>query len=137
MTLCHILPERRGKYDSLPKENVEAIMMLNKNIKVKIRSRDEYWDVFDIVAGAMWYTSLTPVHDLSNLRTSNVDRFNERKWLPTEKGKMIPHASSRWYPARTIADADYADDRAHTPKWRRQQVALVSMSMQTKQSTYA
>ena len=44
------------------------------------------------------------VHNLPRQRTSNVYRFNERKWLHTGKGKN---------PGQTITDTDYADDIAH------------------------
>ena len=41
----------------LPKETVEAIMMLNKNKKVKIHSRNGETNFFDIVAGVLqWDT---------------------------------------------------------------------------------
>ena len=52
------------------------------------------------------YTSPIPVHNLLRLCSSNVDRFNERKWLHTGKGKK------QTIPAQTITDADYADDIA-------------------------
>ena len=37
---------------------------------------------------ARGYISPIPVHNLPRLRTSNVDRCNERKWLYTEKFMM-------------------------------------------------
>ena len=56
---------------SLPKETVSAIMMLYKNMKVKVGSPDGDTDFFDIVA------SLISVHNLPRLCTSNIDRSNE------------------------------------------------------------
>ena len=57
-------------------------------------------------------------------------------------GFTLEKAKSRRYPAQTIMDADYADGQIQPPKlnpcciaWRRQQVALASMSMRTNRST--
>ena len=44
----------------LPKENVAAIMMLYKNTKVKVRSRDGDINGFDIVAGVLQGETLAP-----------------------------------------------------------------------------
>ena len=44
----------------LPKENVAAIMILNKNTKVKIGSPDGDTDYFDIVAGVLQRDTLAP-----------------------------------------------------------------------------
>ena len=98
----------------LPKETVAAIMMLYKNTKVKVHSSDGDTDFFDIPArsSTRWYFSPISFYNLPRPRTSNIDWFNERKWLYTEK------ARSRWYPTQTITDADYADDialQANTP----------------------
>ena len=60
----------------LHKETAAAIVMLYKNTKVKVQSPDEDAHFFDIVTGV-----------LPKPRTLNVDRFNERKWLYTGKGK--------------------------------------------------
>ena len=56
----------RGKMEqillshSLPKETVSAIMMLYRNMKVKIRSLDGDTDYFDIVAGVLQGDTLAP-----------------------------------------------------------------------------
>ena len=53
-----------------------------------------------------------PVHNLPRLRTSDINRFNERKWLYVAKER------SRRHPAQTIKDVDCADDielLANTP----------------------
>ena len=92
-------------------------MMLYKNTKVKVILPDGDTDFFDIVAGVLQEDTLAPipVHNLSRLRTSNVDKFIERKWLYTGK------ARTRRYPSRIITNADYTDDIAfleNTPeKW--------------------
>ena len=46
-------------------------------------------------SSAKGYISPIPVHNLPRLCTSNVSRFNERKWPHTGKGKkqMIPHSN--------------------------------------------
>ena len=44
----------------LPKETVAAIMMQNKNTKVKVRSPDGDTDYFDIVAGVLRRDILDP-----------------------------------------------------------------------------
>ena len=50
------------------------------------------------------YINTILVYTLHWLCTLNVTRFNKRKWLYTKKAK------SWWYPAETMADADYTDD---------------------------
>ena len=72
--------------DSLLKETVAAIMMLCKNVKVKVCSADG-----DIVAGVLQEVCLDYV-------------LNERKQLQAGK--------KRRYPEQTITDEDYADDIA-------------------------
>ena len=65
----------------LPKETVTAIMMLNENTKVKVRSPDEDTDFFDIVGVILQWDTLAPlyVHNLPYLYSSKIDRSNERK----------------------------------------------------------
>ena len=46
-------------YD-LPKETVPAIMMLNRNMKLKVRSPNVVTDYFDIVAGVLQGDTLAP-----------------------------------------------------------------------------
>ena len=48
------------------------------------------------------YVSPIPVHNLPRLLTSNVDLMKENDFT-------LGKARSRWYPAQTIMDADYAD----------------------------
>ena len=59
-----------------------------------------------MLVSARGYINSISLHNLPRLRTSNVDRSNERKWFYAQKSKR------RRYPAQTITDADYADDIA-------------------------
>ena len=90
----------RGKMEQillvygLPKETLTAIMMLYKNMKVKVHSVDGdslFWHCLRCTARG----HISPVHNLPSLCTLNIDKFNERKWLYTRKGKkqMIPCAN--------------------------------------------
>ena len=45
---------------NLPRETVVAIMMLYKNMKVKLRSLDGDTDFFDIVSGVLQGDTLAP-----------------------------------------------------------------------------
>ena len=99
----------------LPKETVAAITILFRNTKVKVRSPDGDTEYFNIVAGVLQGDTLAP-HLFINcldfvLRTSN-DKIRENGFELTEK-------RSRNYSAKTITDADYADNiaiLANTPK---------------------
>ena len=110
----------RGKMEqillahSLPKETVAAITIFYRNTKVKVRSPDGDTEYFDIVAGVLQGDTLAPY--LFNIcidyvfRTS-IDKIRENDFELTKK-------RSRRYPAKTITDADYADDiviLANTP----------------------
>ena len=92
----------------LPKETVVAIMILYRNTKVKVRSPDGDTDYFDIVAGVLQGDTLTPylfiICQDYLLRTS-IDKIKEN-------GFELRKKRSRRYPAKTITDANYADDRA-------------------------
>ena len=97
--------ERWSKFYSLTacqKETVEAIMILYRNTKVKVRSPDGDTDYFDIVAG----DTLVLYHFIIcldyALRTS-IDKIKEN-------GFKLTKERSRRYSAKTITDGDYADD---------------------------
>ena len=96
----------RGKMEQIllaygiPKETVAAITILYRNTKVKVRSPDGDTDYFDIVAGVLQGDTLAPYV----LRTS-IDKIRENGFELTKK-------RSRWYPAKTITDATYADNIA-------------------------
>ena len=82
--------------------------MLNRNAKVRVRSLDGDIDYFDIVAGVLQGDTLDPYLFIICrdyvLRTS-IDKIKENGF------KVIKERSAR-YPAKTISDADYADDIA-------------------------
>ena len=46
--------------NELPKKTIEAITMLDRNTKVKVRSPDVDTDYFDIVAGVLQGDTLAP-----------------------------------------------------------------------------
>ena len=91
-----------------PKETVSAITILYRNTKVKVRSPDGDTEYFNIVAGVLRGKTVSPYHFIICLdyvlRTS-IDKIRENGFELTKK-------RSRRYPAKTITDADYADDIA-------------------------
>ena len=92
----------------LPKETITTIMILNRNTKVKVCFPDGDTDYFDIIAGVLQGDTLAP-HLFMNcvdyvIRTS-IDRIKENSFELIKK-------RSRRYPAKTITDADFADDIA-------------------------
>ena len=100
-------------YD-LPKETVAAITILYRNTKVKVRSPDADTEYFDIVAGVLQGDTLAPylfIICLDYVLRISIGKIRENGFEMTKK-------RSRMYPAKTITDADYADDRgilANTP----------------------
>ena len=104
----------RGKMEQilpaygLPKETGAAITILYINTKVKVRSLDGNTEYFDIVVGVLQGDTLAPYLFIICLdyvlRTSN-DEIKVNSFELTNK-------RSRRYPAKTIPDADYADDIA-------------------------
>ena len=92
----------------LPKETVAAIMMLYKNIKVKVHSPDGDTDYFDIVAGVLQGDTLAPylfIICLDYMLRMSIDLMKENSF-------ELAKERNRSYPAQTITDADYADDIA-------------------------
>ena len=91
----------------LPKETVAAITILYRNTKVKVRSPDGDTEYFDIVAGILQGDTLAPylfIICLDYVLRTSIDKIRENGFELTKK-------RSRRYPAKTITDADYADDR--------------------------
>ena len=92
----------------LPKETVAAIMMLYRNTKVKVFSPDGDTDYFNIVVGVLQGDTLAPYLSIicqdCVLRTS-IDKIKEN-------GLKLAKERSRRYPAKTITNADCADDIA-------------------------
>ena len=98
----------------LPEETVAAITILYRNTKVKVRSPDGDTEYFDIVAGVRQGDPLAPylfIICLDYVHRTSIDNI----W---ENGFVLTKERSRRYPAKTITDADYADDielQANTP----------------------
>ena len=98
----------------LPKETVAAITILYRNAKVKVCSSDGDTEYFDIVAGVLQGDMLAPylfIICLDYVLRTSIDKIRENGFELTKK-------RSRRYPAKTITDADYADDivlLANTP----------------------
>ena len=95
--------------NGLPKETVAAITILNRNTKVKVRSPDGDTEYFDIVAGVLQGDTLAPylfIICLDYMLRTSINKIKENGFELTKK-------RSRRYPAKTITDADYADDIVH------------------------
>ena len=104
----------RGKMEQillaygLPKETVAAITSLYRNTKLKVRSPDGDTEYFDIVAGVLQGDTLAPylfIICLDYVLRTSIDKIKEN-------GLELTKKRSRRYPAKTITDADYADDIA-------------------------
>ena len=104
----------RGKMEQillaygLPKETVAAIMILYRNTKVKVRSPDGDTEYFDIVAGVLQGDTLAPylfIICLDYVLRTSIDKIRENGFELTKR-------RSKRYPAKTITDADYADNLA-------------------------
>ena len=126
-------------YD-LPKETVAAIMMLYRNTKVKVRSPDGDTDYFDIVARVLQGDTLAAylfIICLDYVLRKSIDKIKENNFKLTKE-------RSRRYPAKTITDADYAEDitlLANKPKPKPCYIVLneplptsASMSMHRKRN---
>ena len=104
----------RGKMEQillaygLPKETVAAIMILYRNTKVKVRSPDGDTEYFDIVAGVLQGDTLAPylfIICLDYILRISIDKIRKNGFELTKR-------RSKRYTAKTITDADYADDLA-------------------------
>ena len=92
----------------LSKETVAAITILYRNTKVKVCSPDGDKEYFDIVAGVLQGDTLAPylfIICLDYVLRTSIDKIRENGFELTKK-------RSKRYPAKTITDADYADDIA-------------------------
>ena len=99
----------------LPKETVTAIMMLYKNMKVKVRLLDGDTDFYDIAAaGVLQRDTLAPymlIIFLDYVLQTLIDLMKENRFA-------LKKVWSRQYPAQIIIATDYADDiglLANTP----------------------
>ena len=91
-----------------PKETISAIMMLYKNMKVKILSPNVDTDYFDIEAGMLQGDTLVPylfIICLDDVLRTSIDKIKENTFKLTKE-------RSRRYPTKTITDMDYANDIA-------------------------
>ena len=87
---------------------LKQITILYRNTKVKVRSLDGDTEYFDIVAGVQQGDTLAPylfIICLDYALRTSIDKSKENGFELTKK-------SSRRYSAKTITDADYADDIA-------------------------
>ena len=85
-----------------------AITILYRNTKVKVRSPDGDTEYFDIVARVLQGNTLAPylfINCLDYVLRTLIDKIRENGFELTKK-------RSRRYPAKTITDADFADDIA-------------------------
>ena len=92
----------------LPKETVAAIRILYRNTKVKVRSLDGDTEYFDIVAGVLQGDKLAPyllIIYLDYVIRTSIDKIRENDFVLTKK-------RSRRYSAKSITDANQADDLA-------------------------
>ena len=90
----------------MPKETVAAITILYRNTKVKVQSPDLDTEYFDSVSGVLQEDTLAPylfIICLDYVLRTSIDKIRENGFELTKK-------RSRRYPAKTITDADYADD---------------------------
>ena len=93
---------------SLPKETIAAIKILYRNTRVKVCSLDGDTEYFDIAAGVLQGDTLVPyvfIICLDYVLRKSIDKIRENGFELTKK-------RNRRYPAKTITDADYADDIA-------------------------
>ena len=105
----------------LPKETVAAITIFYKNTKVKVRSPDGDTEYFDIVVGVLQGDMLAPylfIICLDYVLRTSIDKIRENGFELTKK-------RSRRYPAKTITDANYADDIAILAKTPNQTETLL------------
>ena len=83
-------------------------MILYRNTKVKVRSPDGDTEYFNILAGVLQGDTLAPylfIICLDYVFRTSIDKIRENSFELTKK-------RSRKYPAKTITNADYADDIA-------------------------
>ena len=92
----------------VPKGTFAAIMILYRNTTVKVQSPDGDTEYFNIVAGVLQGDTIAPyffIICLDYMLRTLIDKIKENGFELTKK-------RSRSYPAKTIIDADYADDIA-------------------------
>ena len=104
----------RGKMEQIllaygvPKETVTAIIVFYRNTKVKVRSPDGDTEYFNIVAGELQGDTLASylfIICLDYVLRTSIGKIKQNGFELTKK-------RNRRYLAKTITDADYADDIA-------------------------
>ena len=96
-------------------------MILYRNTKVKVRSPDGDTEYFDTVTRVLQGDTLAPylfIICLDYVLRTSIDKIRENGFELTKK-------RSRRYPAKTITDADYADDIALLAKTHNQAETLL------------
>ena len=92
----------------IPKETVDAIMIMYQDTHSMVRSPDGDTDFFDISAGVLQGDTLAPyifIICLDYVLRKALDKNNEL-------GFTLAKRKSKRYPAMKITNADYADDLA-------------------------
>ena len=92
---------------SLPKETVAAIMILDKNTKVKVRSPDGDTDYSDIAAGVLQGDTQAPylfIICLDYVLRTSIDKIKKRFQVNKGKKQKVTR--------KTITNIDYANDIA-------------------------
>ena len=92
----------------IPKETVDAIMIMYQDTQSMVRSPDGDTDFFDISAGVLQGNTLAPyifIICLDYVLRKALDKNNEL-------GFTLAKRKSKRYPAMKITNADYADDLA-------------------------
>ena len=80
-------------------------MMLYRNTKVKVHSSDRDTHYFNMVAGVLHGHTLAPHLFIIYVLRTSMDKMKDNGFKMTKE-------KSRSYPAQTITDVDYADDKA-------------------------
>ena len=96
----------RGKMEQILVAYGTAIMMLYRNMKVKVCLLDGDTDFFDIVAGVLQgdtFALYLFIICLDYILQTLIDVIKENSFT-------LKKAKSRRYPAKTIKDSDYAGD---------------------------
>ena len=90
----------------LPKETIATIMMLYKNMKVKVRSLDGGTSYFNIVAGVLQGDTLAPylfIFYLDYVLRRSIEKMKDNGFKQAKE-------RSRRYSAQTIMYTVYAND---------------------------
>ena len=107
-----LIPYTEGRWSKFyshtvyQKKTIPAIMILYRNTKVKVRSRDGHTHFFDIVAGALQRETLAPylfIICLAYVLRTLSDKIKENGFELTEKKQKVPRKNKyrrrlrRWH----------------------------------------